>query len=122
MSHKSLLISSSLLRQDKYDLISILKKREIFKDIHMNRIGSQNINLYLNEEPRTIFSILKLEDNRLPLSSLSTIFPLFIVQKLGHRPVLILDDRKIQNVDNSSTSIGGGASSDHAHWFRVEPH
>ena len=82
-----------------------MKRRGIFKDIHINGLGSQNIDSYLGKKSRTIFSILKLEDNRLPVSSLSTIFPLFIAQKLGHNPVLILDDRKAQDDNSTSTTI-----------------
>lgn len=81
-------------RRANYELISILKKRGIFKDVLMNGIGSQNIDHYLNKKCRSIYSILKLEDHRLSFSSLATLFPLFIVQQLGHRPVLILDDRE----------------------------
>ena len=80
-----------------------MKKREIFKDILQNGIGSQKIDLYLNKKSRSIYSILKLEDHRLTFSSLSTLFPLFIVQQLGHRPVLILDDREA--MDRSSVNI-----------------
>jgi len=82
-----------------------LKKRGIFKDIHQNGIGSQKIDLYLNKKSRSIYSILKLEDHRLTFSSLSTIFPLFIVQQLGHRPVLILDDREALDENSSSVNI-----------------
>ena len=82
-----------------------MKRRGIFKDIHINGLGSQNIDSYLGKKSRTIFSILELEDNRLPVSSLSTIFPLFIAQKLGHNPVLILDDRKAQDDNSTSTTI-----------------
>ena len=70
----------------------------------MNGIGSPNIDWYLGKKSRTIFSILELEDNRLPISSLSTIFPLFIAQKLGHQPVLILDNRKAQDDNNAQSS------------------
>ena len=86
-------------------MISILKKRGIFKDIHQNGIGSQKIDLYLNKKSRSIYSILKLEDHRLTFSSLSTLFPLFVVQQLGHRPVLILDDREALNENSSSVNI-----------------
>ena len=82
-----------------------MKKRGIFKDIHQNGIGSQKIDLYLNKKSRSIYSILKLEDHRLTFSSLSTLFPLFVVQQLGHRPVLILDDREAVDENSSSVNI-----------------
>ena len=103
MSHIIWFIDFS--RRANYELISILKKRGIFKDIHQNGIGSQKIDLYLNKKSRSIYSILKLEDHRLTFSSLSTIFPLFIVQQLGHRPVLILDDREALDENSSSVNI-----------------
>ena len=103
MSHIIWFIDFS--RRANYELISILKKRGIFKDIHQNGIGSQKIDLYLNKKSRSIYSILKLEDHRLTFSSLSTLFPLFVVQQLGHRPVLILDDREAVDENSSSVNI-----------------
>ena len=103
MLYESFIMIHWLSRRANYELISILKKRGIFKDILLNGIGSQKIDLYLNKKSRSIYSILKLEDHRLTFSSLSTLFPLFIVQQLGHRPVLILDDREA--MDCSSVDI-----------------
>ena len=103
MLYESFIMIHWLSRRANYELISILKKRGIFKDILLNGIGSQKIDLYLNKKSRSIYSILKLEDHRLTFSSLSTLFPLFIVQQLGHRPVLILDDREA--MDRSSVVI-----------------